>query len=871
MGCLAVILSAQADDVSVSKGGDFFTTKVHPVLEAKCFGCHGEEKDREGELDMRSREGLLKGGESGNPALVPGKPDESPMFRAVLRTEKLKMPPKERNALSAGEIESLREWIAAGALWSEPAKAEKKWEYKEEDVWAFKPRTLPAVPQIANRKSPIVNPIDAFIQQKLSEKNLKPAPPADKLTLIRRATFDLIGLPPTPEEIEAFMNDKSPEAFDKIIERLLASPHYGEKWGRHWLDIVRYADTDGFSNDFERPNAWRYRDYVIRSFNRDKPYNEFIMEQVAGDEIDPKDPEKVIATGMLRMGPWEQTAMSVAAVTRQQFLDDVTAQIGAAYLGLTIGCAKCHDHKFDPIPTKDYYRLQSVFAPTQFAQRKMPFLPEENAAEFEKQIAAVKEAMKPTQEKLKALKDKREKAIQEYLKEKGVEKAGDLPEDQRPKVQFGITTEEFGKQKAYRKRLDYYERELQRYRPQVYSVASGGLETKVETPTLHVLIGGSIESPGEPVTPGLLSAVHNSDDTKMRNNWNTVTDATEGRRLALAKWIASAEHPLTARVMVNRIWQHHFGKGIVKSSNNFGKMGDKPTHPELLDWLANYFVEHGWSVKEMHRLMMQSHTYQQSSAHPDMKVIQEIDPEEKLLARFLPRRLTAEEIRDSMLLVSGELSEATGGPGVFPDINLEAALQPRHIMGGMAPVYKPSLKREERSRRSIYSFQIRTLPNPMLEVFNAANLDISCERRDSTTVTPQVFALFNSQPSYDRAFAMAKRLEESSGDQGKKIEQAFQIAYGRLPTKAEKRVAARHLDEMTKQHRSAGAVDFELPKSVERQMVEELTGEPFTMREDWEMKDYEPNIRPSELSPETRALAELCLVIMNANEFAYVY
>jgi hypothetical protein len=356
----AVVAVSLSNGTAADPGDEsFFRETVYPLIESKCLGCHGEEKDREGELDLRTRDGFLAGGESGKPAVIPGKPDESPAFRAILRQDKMKMPPKDRNALSADEIDVFRQWIVAGAPWGQP-KTSPKWSYKPEDIWAFAPVQLRKPPADDLDASRVKTPIDAFLQQKLNAQKLKQAPPADKLALIRRATLDLTGLPPTPDEIDAFLRDKSPQAFDTVTERLLASARYGEHWARHWLDVVRYADSDGFSNDYERPNAWRYRDYVIRSFNADKPYDRFITEQIAGDETfcdcngDPNEAEKLIAVGMLRMGPWEQTSMSVAAETRQLFLDDVTANVGAAYLGLTTGCARCHDHKLDPIPTKDY-------------------------------------------------------------------------------------------------------------------------------------------------------------------------------------------------------------------------------------------------------------------------------------------------------------------------------------------------------------------------------------------------------------------------------------------------------------------------------------------------------------------------------------
>ncbi|MBA4147248.1 MAG: DUF1553 domain-containing protein [Verrucomicrobia bacterium] len=857
----------------------FFVREVRPLLQKKCFGCHGDDQQGiEGELDLTSREGFLKGGETGKPALIPGKPDDSLMFRAILRTDKMKMPPKDRNALSTEEIEVFRRWIAAGAPWSDATAPATpiKWNFKAEDIWAFQPVKKVAVPEIRPPQSVTRNPIDAFVQEKLHAEQLQPARLADKATLIRRASLDLTGLLPEPKEVDAFIADESPDAFGKVIERLLASPHYGEKMARHWLDVVRYADTDGFSNDYERPNAWRYRDYVIRSFNADKPYDRFVIEQLAGDELaasqgSTPDPELLIAVGMLRMGPWEQTAMSVVEEQRQLFLDDVTASVGSTYLGLTTACAKCHDHKFDPISAKDYYRLQSCFAPAQFELPGLDFLPGENTSRFDQEKARVQDAIKSIRARQKEFSSKRDLALREWLKEKGYKTLKEVPARERPQKDFGITKEEGEREKVLRKRIEYLEREMQRFKPQAFSVANKKAGSSDAPPLLHILIGGALETPGEPVTPGVLSAVYNSDDSKTPSDWNTIPQETGNRRLKLAQWIASSDNPLAARVMVNRVWQWHFGKGLVKSSNNFGKMGDKPTHPELLDWLSVYFIEHGWSVKEMHRLILRSHTYQQSSVPHNAEALKKADPEEKLLGFFAPRRLTAEELRDNMLRVAGELNDEMGGPPVLPEMNLEAALQPRRIMGSVAPVCVPSFAKEQRNRRTIYAMQIRSLMNPMLEVFNAAPTDNSCERRDETTVTPQVFALFNSQSAHDAALAMASRLAKSGKAPAARVALAFQLAYGRQPSRKEEELCLKHLHDLEKHHRTTAPVDFSFPEKVIRSMVGEFTGESFDFDEQLDMSKYEYNLRPSEVNPETRALADLCLVLLNSHEFVYVY
>jgi len=923
-----------------------FVERLQPLLRRKCFGCHGEGKTLEGKLDLRTRAGMLKGGEKG-PALVPGKPDESPLYQAVLRTGDLVMPPKDRNKLSPSDVTHLRRWIAAGAPWATKAAVKKKvktsssgkpssggwsskegvvvstsgglsadWtnrKYKPEDLWAYRPIQKSPVPDVPGAD----HPVDAFIRRKLNEHGLPPAPPADRRTLIRRLTFDLTGLPPTPREVEAFAGDKSPQAYTKLVDRLLASKHYGEQQGRHWLDVVRYADTAGFSNDFERPNAWRYRDYVIRSFNADKPFDRFIVEQLAGDELDPEDPENLIAVGFLRMGPWEHTGMSVAAVTRQQYLDDITNSVGVTFLAHALRCAKCHDHKFDPIPTRDYYRIQAVFAPAQFADRRVSYLPEENTANFSRTKPRVEHLLQDAREFLAKLSQKHRRAVAAYLKKRGVKSVKDLPEAERPKRHFGLSALEMSLEKIYRKRIAYFQRELKRYAPLAFSVYSGPLRVvrsnshrhplppkkkrQGDVQPIHILAGGNLAARKDRVDPGVLTAVAGSNDMQTPTEWNTIPESMHGRRLAFARWVANPENTLTARVIVNRIWQQHFGTGIVETPNNFGKMGGKPSHPELLDWLAVWFMEHDWSIKKLHRLIVTSQTYRQSSSlknrrlhsstkarrlHSSTKArrlhpagshgaqpagISNRDPNNRLLAYYPPRRLAAEELRDALLAITGELNREMGGPGIYPEINWEVAKQPRHIMGSVAPAYQPSPTRKERHRRTIYAFRYRTLADPMLKVFNRPDSETSCARRDETTVTPQVFALFNGQFAHDRAIALASRLTKQTSDVNEQVRVAFQRLLSRSPTKDELMMCREHVEQMTRHHRRHKPVAVKPPTQVTRQMVEELTGETFTWTEELDlMKNYEPDLKPWDVDAKTRGLAELCLVLLNSNEFVYV-
>ncbi|MEY4482665.1 MAG: hypothetical protein RL693_117, partial [Verrucomicrobiota bacterium] len=691
-----------------------FVSKVLPVFKAKCLACHGDDpKKIKGDFDMRTQKSFQKGGESEHPPVIAGNPESSPLFVAVSRTDAdLAMPPKENDKLASPQMEDIKHWILKGAPWPEDERILElqKWAaknssgegiivttsgglsadwtnrlYKQENLWAYQPVKKEIPPTQTD------NAIDNFIAAKMPE-GLKPAPAADRVTLIRRATFDLTGLPPTPEEVASFVGDTLPdkEAFQKVIERLLASPHYGERMAQHWLDVTRYADTSGFANDYERGNAWRYRDYVVRSFNSDKPYDKFVREQIAGDEIDPENPEMLIATGFLRMGPWELTGMEVAKVARQRFLDDVSNSVGETFLAHSLQCARCHDHKFDPIPTQDYYGLQAVFATTQLTERKASFLPVENTSGFEEKkylenhyaehlitLRALDDKLLANAEKWFAQKkldhtawDKAVNSARDSMKSgknpggrtrnfagifeaarTSLQKQG-LPEDQYPPKLHGFSAEDYGNERVARKGLERLKWELDRYEPIAFAVYDGRTpnvtavlepvrmpanrmsEGELEETCVHT--GGDPFASGKKVKPGVLSVLAAVQKTP-------VPDTIEGRRKAFAEWVASAENSLTTRAIVNRIWLWHFDQPIAGNPNNFGSTGKKPTHPELLDWLAATFVEKGWSFKDMHRLIMNSEAYRRSTSHPDLKAIAAHDPTGTSYAVFKPRRLTAEE------------------------------------------------------------------------------------------------------------------------------------------------------------------------------------------------------------------------------------
>lgn len=894
-----------------------FAYEVLPLLEAKCFACHGgDSSDIKGELDMRSLAGLLRGGESGHASLIPGKSNKSPMFLAVNREDPdFSMPPKENDALTEEQIQALYLWIEGGAPWPEEDRLQalieaddwdyggkikvptstarsQSWanrRYKEEDLWAFSPLSQPEVPATQNAQQ---NPIDAFIQQTLSIHDLGTAAPTDKRSLIRRASFDLTGLPPKPEEVQAFLADQGPDAYQKLIEDLLASPHYGEQWGRHWLDVVRYADSDGFANDYARPNAWRYRDYVIRSFNEDKPYNQFVMEQIAGDEIDASNPANLIATGFLRMGPWEHTGMAVEAETRQFFLDDVTNGVGESFLSLPLRCARCHDHKFDPIPTKDYYQIQAVFATTQFATRVAEFLPSENLDRMEEEREQILSWLEQASEGQNAIKEKEEAAAKDWFRRQGKpylskRERRKLPDHQQPPRYYGLTFQDLGYRKVLQKKAQTLRRELERFEPYAFSVFSGPYrrlhsgnpstfhfpeKIEGEAESTFILTGGSIYSPEEQVKPGILSAVPALSAVKTVERDISMPSGMEQRRLAFARWLTRPDHPLTTRSIVNRVWQYHFGKGLAENSSNFGITGKKPTHPELLDWLANYFVQNNWSIKALHRLIMSSEAYKRSGKHPDPDRLASLDPDNQYLSIFPPRRLEAEEMRDAMLHISGELNPEMGGIPVRPEINQEVALQPRHIMGSIERAYQPSRLPKDRHRRTIYALRKRNMPDPMLTVFNQPGSELSCERRTTSSVTPQAFTLFNSQNSHDRALALAVRTEKEASSLENQIDRAIQLVWNRPATSREIRSTTDYLQRMQQYHQDNPPVKIDYPTEVHREMFEEMTGESFEYVEHLDVfKDYVSDTKPWDVSPATRAFADFALILFNSNEFIYVY
>jgi len=926
------------------EGERLFALKVRGIFSAKCLACHGEEGKRlKGDLDLTSRAAMLRGGESEEVSVVPGKPMASPLYLAATRAHEddwSAMPPKENDKLTAGQLAALKRWIELGAPWpdaqtqarfiveerAKPVTAEgvlvktsggssEDWTYRRyrpEDVWAFQPLSKPPVPRTA------ANPVDAFIGRKLKAAGFAAAPQADFRTLVKRAYYDLTGLPPTPYEIFQFRLawDKDPaQAWSALITELLASPHYGERWGQHWLDVARYADTGGYSNDYERSNMWRYRDYVIRAFNEDKPYDQFVIEQIAGDELadtslrqrisdwnqfqnarqngkqyNAREAEQLVASSFLRMGPWDP-AMVKKPQARQLYLDDVVNAVGETFLSTTMRCFKCHDHKFDPLPTRDYYRMYAVFEPTQLAERPTPFLDQENRVGLKEGETATRKLLAFATDKHNALYNKQESAARawfakagtKYLDEKARQK---LPDEEKPPRLVGLSSEEQGRKKVRRQDEWIWERRLERYQPLAQSVYNGPVPNFLNArklrmnarannqwrPDSRILSGGSLEAPGAAVTPGVLSALGVPVPGAKASDPYQIKDPLDGRRLALARWIADPGNPLTARSIVNRVWQQHFGQPLAANPNNLGAKGGKPTHPELLDWLAADFVQHGWKFKRLHRLIMESVTYRQSGAHPQAAKLAEADPDNHLFAFRAPRRLSAEELRDSLLKATGELNPALGGLPVMPEINMEVALQPRMIQFSLSPAYQPSRTPAERNRRTIYAYRVRGQADPFLETFNQPNPNDSCEARVAETVTPQVFTLLNSDVMSDRAIALALRAEKEFDTLHLQVKRAVQLAYGRVPDKVEWERLKQYVNKMRAYHAKHEPSDVEYPTSITRSLVEELTGQPFEYEEILPVfEDYVRDLKPADVSAKTRALADLCLLLFNSNEFMYIY
>jgi hypothetical protein len=667
----------------------FYEAQVQPILKTRCLKCHGDGPKIRAGFRLDSRAAVVRGGDLG-PAVSTSDPGSSRLLRAIrYADEELEMPPAGK--LPAAEIAILTRWVKEGLPFS-PASAPTAnapvadrtaavpKAITPRDRWSLGPVSRPRVPHVKNA-SWCRNPIDAFVAARLQCEGLEPAPEADRVTLIRRLSYDVSGLPPSPQDVDAFAADAAPDAYERLVDRLLASPHYGEKWGRHWLDLVRYAETNGYERDAAKPFVWRYRDYVIAAFNHDKSFDEFVREQLAGDQIAPQGAESLIATGYYHLGIWDDEPAD-RELARFDGLDGVITTTGQVFLGMTINCARCHDHKVDPIPQRDYYRLLAFFRNLAEPNWKHP--------------------------------------------KKAVNQSGEPVE--------------------------------------VMCVEGRG---HADT---FVLLRGNPNLHGEKVEPGIPAI--------LVSNAASPSSAGDNRR-SLADWLTGRQNPRTARVMANRLWQHHFGRGIVPTPNDFGGLGEPPSHPELLDWLAAELTDGGWRLKRIHKLILYSSAYRMSSRGRDQALV--VDPGNYWFSRFPMRRLTAEEIRDSILSVSGSLNTKPGGPSIYPPIPSEV-LAGQSMPGHGWPV--SSLR--ESARRSVYVHVKRSLLVPILANFDAADTDLSCPVRYTTTVPTQALGLLNGAFSNQEAARFARRLEtERPRDLEAQVRHAIRLTTGKNPTAAE--------------------------------------------------------------------------------------
>lgn len=743
---LVVAPLSGADDADT-----FFELKIRPVLADTCLKCHGGAKTSNG-LKVDSRAALLKGGDTG-PALVTGQPTKSLLVKALQHTdEHLKMPPDKKLADTA--IADFTQWIRDGAVW--PAQHSILSTQHMAKHWAFQPVRSAPVPFATAGTT--ASPIDNFIAAKRQAAGLDPVQVADRRTLIRRVTFDLIGLPPTPEEIDAFLADQSPDAFVRLLDRLLASPHYGERWGRHWMDVVRYADTAGDNADYPIPEARLYRDYIIDAFNRDMPYDQFVQEQLAGDLLAREDSaarhaEQLVATGFLALSRRYATApYELWHLT----LEDTIDTTGRAFLGLTLRCARCHDHKFDPVTKEDYYALYGIFQSTQFpwaggeefaSMQKgrlhfIPLLPgqlaaprlkahEQRVQELEAELKQLEDALKPNPDKA----------------------------DVRLKDKIGVLKPRLIQLKKTNLPADL---------PGAYAVQDGNA---VEA---NVQIRGEVSQPG-PV-------VKRSVPQFLAGNQPFVIPHRQSGRLQLAEWITRPDHPLTARVMVNRIWQHHFGRGLVATPSNFGLRGEPPTHPELLDWLAVEFIASGWSIKAIHRRILLAETYQLGSSEDEVSATK--DPGNRWYCRHDRRRLDAEAIRDSLLAVSGQLDRRRAGQHPFPAIEKWTWTQ-----------HNPFKDVYPSQHRSVYLMTQRFQRHPFLALFDGPDTNTSTDQRSSSTVPLQALYLMNNPFVHESAAAFAQRLFAATPDTRQRVELAQRLAWGRDPSSAELERAVAFVEE----------------------------------------------------------------------------
>ncbi len=801
--CMALASPARAADPD-PRSDDFFELHVRPVLAGVCGECHTGDASG-GELQTDSRANLLVGGERG-PAVVPGKPGESLLIKAILYDDpQLQMPPDER--LPEESIAALTAWIAAGSAWPDDAA---RAEDPPHEHWAFTPVQAPAVP--ANSTGWSEHPIDRFIAARRSAAGIEPVGDADRQVLVRRLYFDLLGLPPTLDELALAHDDTGPGAIERLVDRLLTSPHYGERWARHWMDVVRYADTAGDNADYPIPEARRYRDYIIDAFNDDLPFDTFVAEQIAGDLLARESPgkryaEQIVATGFLALsrryatGPYELFHLTI---------EDSIDTVGRAFLGLSLRCARCHDHKFDPVTSEDYYSLYGIFASTQypyagseefqskgmnrqhFAPLALPAIAAERAEAHQQRLAQLTadierlasegplaEQRAGLDEEIAALEAQQgESAGEERVPEVG-ERLASLKQ-QRGHVNERITTRQ-GELQAEIRRLQ--RRGLPEDLPGAYAVSEG------EPKNVAVQLMGDPGNPGAVVERGLPEF--------LARNFPAEVPAAESGRRQLAAWLASPDNPLVARVIVNRIWQHRFGRGLAATPSNFGRRGAVPSHPELLDWLAQWFVEHGWSIKSLDRLIVTSRTYQLASTWNAAAA--EIDPDNRLYWRHERRRLEAEVIRDAMLAVAGRLDRSPGREHPFPPIESWGWTQ-----------HQPFRAVYDTNRRSVYLMTQRIVRHPLLALFDGPDTNVSTPLRSDSIVPLQALYFMNNPQVHELAAACAQRLIAASDDPAHRVDRAYKLALSRASTSDEQQQMVAYVDTYRQALVDAGVAEDQI-------------------------------------------------------------
>jgi hypothetical protein len=842
-----------------------FESHVRPILKAHCWLCHGEDDELKGSLDARLARSLLKGGDSG-PAIVAGKHVESLLYARVASGE---MPPGKKK-LSPREVELLARWIDAGAqtVRDEPAALATgdTFTHEERSHWSFQPILQPAIPQ-ARQAHLVRSPVDSFLLLQLESKGLSYAPEADRATLIRRLSFDLTGLPPPSDEVQRFVSDPAPDAYERLVDALLASPAYGERWGRHWLDVAGYADSDGYNEkDSERKWAYRYRDYVIGAFNRDKPWNDFLVEQLAGDELltppysnlTPEQADCLVATGMLRMGP-DGTGDSSGDpnVARNDVIADTIKIVSTAVLGLTVGCAQCHAHRYDPISHADYHRIRALFEPAydwkswRTPQARLVSLWSE---EVRQQASVVENELKDiSQRRTKELDQIVEETfgrelaklpaeIQEPSKTARATPAADRSDEQKQLIkEYPFLNVDRGsvylylpdRLKGFNEKWDTLTEATRKKRPPDDMVLCL-TEIPGQLPPTKLFARGDFNQPRQEVGPGEIAILSAHAPTLPVDDPHL---PTSGRRLAYARHLTDGNHPLVARVLVNRFWLHHFGRGLVSTPGDFGMLGEPPSHPLLLDWLADDFMRGGWKLKRLHRLIVTSSAYRQSSQRREE--LEAVDPENRLLGRMSVRRLEAETIRDALLATSGRLSSKMHGPPVpvMPDEvgQIVVGVDTRDSAG--RPSGKVVPLGEEEFRRSIYVQVRRSQPLGVLEPFDAPLMTPNCEQRASSTVAPQSLLMINSDFVVHQANAMAARVEREAGaDPAAQFRAAWLLAFSRAATESDVNAGVAFLAD---QASTAAA-------------------------------NATPDAKPGSITPTQVALAHLCQVLVSSNRFLYV-